>query len=273
MNFRSVSRDLWLLRTFRNGAQFVLGLRTGSFPDKAIFRDGYTLEHPSGLNGLTEVLIEVLHEQVYTPEWFYTPSPRDTIVDFGANVGVFAIAEARRNPTARVIAIEAHPRIFEQLATNVRPFGERIEIHHAAVLGAEGSVRMHEPTARSLDIRIDHSQAPSSIAVPAIDFSRVLSFVGCGEIALLKCDIEGAEAEVFDAVSVDALQRIRSIAIEYHDNIQPGTTAKLWRTFSATHRLLHLTDNDGCGIMLWKRQDLVSGGARYSTDPEAMAAS
>jgi FkbM family methyltransferase len=264
MNLRSVSRDFWLLRTFRNGPQFVLGLRTGSFPDKAIFRDGYTLEHPPDLNGLAEVLIEVLHDQVYTPEWFYTPSPHDVIVDFGANVGVFAIAEARRNPTARVIAIEAHPKIFQQLATNVRPFGHRIEIHHAAVQGAEGSVRMHEPTARSLDIRIDHSQAPSSIAVPAIDFTRVLGFVGEGEIALLKCDIEGAEAEVFDAASVEALQRVRSIAIEYHDNIQPDTTSRLWRRFSLTHRLLHLVDNGGCGIMLWRRTDLVDGVAPVS---------
>src|SRR5450631_2735921 len=157
MNVKSVSRDLWLLRTFRNGAQFVLGLRTGSLPDQATFLDGYSLKHPPGLTGLADVLIEVLHEQVYTPTWFYSPSPNDTILDFGANIAVFAIAEARRNPSVRVIAIEAHPVIFEQLASNIRPFGERTEIHHAALQRSKGSVQIHQPTARSLDIRIDQT--------------------------------------------------------------------------------------------------------------------
>jgi FkbM family methyltransferase len=256
MNVKSVSRDLWLLRTFKNGVQFVLGLRTGSLPDEAVFRDGYSLKHPPGLTGLADVLIEVLHEQVYTPGWFYEPKPQDTILDFGANVGVFAISEARRNPTARVIAIEAHPVIFEQLAINVRPFAARLEIHHAAVQGAEGSVQMHQPTARSLDIRIDQTPDERSVTVPAIDFARTLSFVGNGDVALLKCDIEGAEAEVFEAASSEDLRRIQSIAIEYHDNLRPGTTARLWSSLSSTHRLLHLVDNGGCGIMLWKRLDL-----------------
>ncbi len=267
MNVRSFSRDLGLLRTFKNGTRFVLGFRTGSFPNEAIFRDGYALKHPTGLTGLAEVIVEVLHEQVYTPGWFYTPSPHDTILDFGANVGVFAVAEARRNPTARVIAIEAHPGIFEQLAANVRPFAPRIELHHAAVQGTEGAVQMYQPTERSLDIRIGHAPDKSSFTVPGIDFEHILRFVGDGEVALLKCDIEGAEGEVFEAANAEALKRIRSIAVEYHDGIRPGTSQRLWTSLSRTHRLLHLADQGGCGIMLWKRHDLDSRMVRVQCRP------
>ncbi len=259
MNVRSVSRDLWLLRTFKNGAEFVLGFRTGSFPSKAIFRDGYTLNHPPDLTGLAEVLVEVLHDRVYTPNGFYEPRPHDTILDFGANVGVFAIAQARSNPTARIVAIEAHPTIFEQLVANVKPFSPRIEVHHAALQGVGGSVQVHEPTARSLDIRIDHTSGAKSITVPAIDFAHALHLAGEGDIALLKCDIEGAEGDVFEPAGTEALQRVRTIAVEYHDHIRPGTTQRLWQSLSRTHRLLHLADQRGCGIMLWKRYDLVDG--------------
>jgi len=259
MNFRSVARDLWLLRTFKNGAGFVVGLRTGRFPSEAVFRDGYVIKHPPNLAGLAEVLIEVLHDQVYTPAWFYAPSPHDTIVDFGANVGVFSIGEARRNPTAQVIAVEAHPEIFRQLELNVAPFANRIQVLHAAVQGVEGSVQLDSPTVRSLDIRVsEQGVASGSISVPAVNFSRILRLAGNGEIALLKCDIEGAEAPVFEGASSEELSRVRNIALEYHDNIRPGTTARLWGVLGATHRLLHLADNCGCGIMLWKRQDLVS---------------
>jgi len=249
------------MRTFRNGARFALGLRTGRFPSEAIFRDGFVLKHPPGLSGLAETIIEVLYERVYTPDWFYTPSSRDVILDFGANVGVFATAEARRNPSARVIAIEAHPQIFQQLSLNVASFAGNIQVHHAAVQGVEGSVQLRKPTSRSLDIQIDRFASGDSVTVPAIDFSRALTFVGDGDVALLKCDIEGAEADVFEAVEPAALSRIRSIALEYHDNIRPGTSARLWATLSQTHRLLQLSDNGGCGIMLWKRLDQV-GTAR-----------
>ena len=258
MNLRSVARDLWLLRTFKNGASFVAGLRTGRFPSEAVFRDGYVLRHPPELAGLAEALIEVLHEQVYTPAWFYVPSANDTVVDFGANVGVFAIAEVRRNPTARVLAVEAHPGIFRQLEANIAPFARQIQIHHAAVQGSEGTVELGSPTSRSLDIRVSKDSSEDTITVPAIDFSHVLRLVGDGsEIALLKCDIEGAEAEVFEHASTADLKKIRNIALEYHDNIQPGTTARLWGVLAKTHRLLHLADSRGCGIMLWKRLDLV----------------
>jgi FkbM family methyltransferase len=257
MNFRSIARDLWLMRTFRNGRQFVTGLRTGRLPSEAVFRDGYVLKHPPELTGLTEVLIEVLHEQVYTPSWFYTPSPNDTIVDFGANVGVFSIGEVRRNRTARVVAIEAHPRIFKQLQENVAQFSSQIQIHHAAVQRNRGSVQLGTQGRRSLDVRVSVDSGDDSLTVPAIDFSQVVGFVGDGEIALLKCDIEGAEAEVFEGAKPEDLKRVRSIALEYHDNIRPDTTARLWGVLGQTHRLLHLLDNAGCGIMLWKRRDLL----------------
>jgi FkbM family methyltransferase len=227
-------------------------------PNKAVFRDGYVLEHPETLDGFTEVLIEVLYDRVYTPPWFYSPSPHDTIVDFGANVGVFAIDEARRNPTARVIAVEAHPDIFRQLRSNIAKFASQVEIHHAAMQGAEGFVQLEQPTGRSLDIRVSAQEDRSSVTVPAIDFSRVAQLVGGGEIALLKCDIEGAEAEVFESANVLDLKKVRNIALEYHDNLRPGTTERLWAVLNKTHRLLHLADSHGCGIMLWKRLDLVA---------------
>lgn len=47
----------------------------------------------------------------------------DTVVDVGANVGVFAIRAAQRFPGVRVIALEPVPAIFEVLARNAALHG------------------------------------------------------------------------------------------------------------------------------------------------------
>lgn len=261
MNVESISRDLWLLRTFRNGARFVLGFRTGTFPTEAVFLDGYSLKHPPGLTGLTETVLEILHDRVYTPSWFYTPRPNDTIIDLGANIGVFAISEARRNSTARIVCLEPHPEIYRQLAANVLPYGGRIKTINAAAQSTEGAVTMSQPSSRSLDMRAipANDRQVDGPTVAALDLSQIVNQADDEEIAILKCDIEGAEADLFEGVNHNDLMRIRHLAIEYHDNIVPCSSQRLWQSLYTTHRMMHLVDSSGCGIMLWKRRDLVGG--------------
>ena len=81
-------------------------------------------------------LREVLTRGEYwpTPEWL--PLARDTVVDVGANAGVFTLATARIvGPKGRVIAIEPNPEVLGRLAANVKgnDFDDRVTILPIAI--------------------------------------------------------------------------------------------------------------------------------------------
>lgn len=69
-------------------------------------------------------------------------APGDTVVDVGANTGVYSLAAAAVDPSVQVVAFEANPDVCEQLRTNVRrnEFEERIEVF-ATGLGDESGVQ------------------------------------------------------------------------------------------------------------------------------------
>jgi hypothetical protein len=57
-----------------------------------------------------------------------------------------------------------------------------------------------------------------------------MNMAGFERVSLLKIDIEGAEAVVFNAPNLSWLDRVDNIAIELHDDSQFGMAAPIfWR--------------------------------------------
>ncbi len=77
-------------------------------------------------------------------------------------------------------------------------------------------------------------------------------------------DIEGAEHAVFLNADTADLRRIDRFAIEYHDNIAPGTGDMLRARFVATHELTMNPDGPGYGVLLGKRRAREEAGVRDS---------
>ena len=78
------------------------------------------------------------------------------------------------------------------------------------------------------------------------------------EVALLKMDAEGAEEGAFSAADTGLIGRIQRIAMEYHDNLVPGTLSILRRRLSPTHELTVIPDpGAGHGRLFAVRKDLV----------------
>ena len=73
-------------------------------------------------------------------------------------------------------------------------------------------------------LRVDSNQGDG---IPVIPLSGLFDLVRAQEIDFLKVDIEGSEHDVFAAASPDVLGRFKRIAMEYHDQIAPGTLALL----------------------------------------------
>jgi|SRR5208282_814413 len=256
MYLKSVLQMASLMVHFRNGPTLVQRMRAAEPCDEVVLWDGTRISHPPGRGGLLEVVVELWLEHVYTGG-FYRPADGDVIIDAGANVGLFAIQMARQNPRCRVIALEPFPENFKYLEANAaQACPETVTCCEVALGAGFSRGQMQAAGSRSLDhvLRVHSATADG---IPVIPLSGLFDLARAQEIDFLKVDIEGSEHDVFAAASPDLLGRFKRIAMEYHDQIVPGTLELLRRVLTPTHEIsVRPSKMEGCGILLARRCDL-----------------
>lgn len=154
----------------------------------------------------------------------------DVAVDVGANIGyITSLFAARVGARGRVEAFEPHPRIFARLRNNTTNLGlgsapVTVGLHECALGGRDGTAQLFEPSAFGIN-----EGASTLVAQPdagplassggfEIRLARLDTVLADCDIALLKVDVEGFEAEVFaGAERLLARQKIRNIIYEAHD--------------------------------------------------------
>ena len=138
--------------------------------------------------------------------------PGDIVIDIGANVGEFALACAARG--ARVQSIEGDPTVFACLSRNIadQPL---ITAHQMVVWHSEEELTFFSaPEQADSSVIADPNDARySPIKVRAVPLDMLAERGGWGDIALLKCDAEGAEPEVLRGAAA-VLARCRVVAID-----------------------------------------------------------
>jgi FkbM family methyltransferase len=151
----------------------------------------------------------------------------DTFVDVGANFGYFTLLGAHAvGERGRVIAVEAHPELVQELRANVALNGlTRVAVVHAAALDREGSARLAgfapEGGNRGVSTLVAGDGAETG-TVPGFDvrcatLDALLDAAGVGEVALAKIDVEGAEASVLAGMAAGiGSARYRRILVELH---------------------------------------------------------
>jgi FkbM family methyltransferase len=140
--------------------------------------------------------------------------PVRTVLDIGANIGLFTLAARRQFPKAEIHCYEPNPSVLGHLRAHCASVGARL--HESAVGKTNGVV--------SLDISGDSmhtvTNAAASGGVPLESFSSVIASVGA--VDLLKLDCEGAEWDIFECT--DAWRAVRSLTMEYHLWAKAGST-------------------------------------------------
>lgn len=138
--------------------------------------------------------------------------PGDMVIDIGANVGEFALACAGRG--ARVQSIEGDPKVFACLSRNTadQPL---ISAHQMVVWHREEELTFFSAPDQADSSVIADPNDPrySPIKVRAVPLDLLAERGGWGDIALLKCDAEGAEPEVLRGATA-VLARTRVVAID-----------------------------------------------------------
>jgi FkbM family methyltransferase len=163
---------------------------------------------------------EVWSGHCYTPAHFDIGAG-DTVVDIGANVGVFTLWAASRHPDVKVIAVEPSPLMCEFLRRNIVSSGlHTVTVVQSAVGGQTGQAILYSRGAEVLNSLYSQDVLGSEfhplIHTPVLTLEAVFDRYGLQTCHLLKMDCEGAEYEVLLNARQDTLDRIHRISMEYH---------------------------------------------------------
>lgn len=163
------------------------------------------------------VLKELLVGNSYEP----LPADRDvtTVVDLGANVGLSFRWLRARYPHARFVCVEPDPGNLEILRANVRAVDPDAQIHAACVGAHERRVTL-STTQGEWGFRMSDSDGDGAGGIDVITMRTLIEGAGLDRIGVLKCDIEGAEAEVF-ADCADWIDRVDAMSVECHSDVMP----------------------------------------------------
>ncbi len=165
--------------------------------------------------------------------------PTDTVVDIGANMGLFTMWAAPQAREGRVVAIEPG-RMVDCLTHNIRAN----RLHHVTAVpvavGTDGSqLELIEYPGFNLVshpsgigpafltrwlilLRYFHVQTPAIRRIaPCRSLGALMDDYGLGRVNFLKVDCEGAEYEIFRGLASEHWNRIDRVAMEFHE-LRPG---------------------------------------------------
>jgi FkbM family methyltransferase len=110
----------------------------------------------------------------------------------------------------RAVALEPMEDSLEMARRNLAPYGDRVELHRAALTADGLPVRMTgvQTGARIGDV--------GDVEVPSMTIAQVLDTLPEGRIDILKLDIEGAEGPIFANAPEAWLDRVGLIVVETH---------------------------------------------------------
>jgi FkbM family methyltransferase len=155
----------------------------------------------------------------------------DTVIDIGANVGLFAKYMYSIN-TKKVILVEANPYLKPSIETLLGEDLEKSVIYMNPIYKEKSTIpfrfSMENTTIGSNYFGTDdpsYSQLTNVIECETITLDDILKENNYERISLLKCDIEGGEYPFFESVTDEQIKLVDKFMIEFHGNynneIQP----------------------------------------------------
>jgi len=163
-----------------------------------------------------------------------------TVLDVGANVGLFSLWAWRHFPQARIHCYEPNPDIQTYLAANLRCLPD-VTIWAEGVSERPGRARL-DPVGSS---RIVQTTADEAGEVVMVDLSTAVERLG-GHVDLLKLDCEGAEWAIFQ--DAEAFMTVREIRMEYHLTEGRGIGDLRATAHRLGFEITHLREHQGFGI-------------------------
>ncbi|VVM07004.1 hypothetical protein MAMC_01393 [Methylacidimicrobium cyclopophantes] len=222
-----------LLRTFRNWPLYFLH-RRGFLHHPEILefhtRRGFRLPLPPARIGDFHEIF--LSQHYLAPEWSRDVREFRTVIDVGANIGLFSLFAAERFPKAEILAFEPWEENFRYLERLVQENRLPVRPFHEALSASSGTLTLHLPRSERFSSRATVFSRPPGpgwpegedlrIVVPSVTLEEIFRRERLGDCDLLKMDCEGSEYAILYGTSPELLCHIRRMAIEVHPGTAPA---------------------------------------------------
>ena len=202
---------IWIAQNWRE----ILRAKINRKPLSLIrLRNGVVLRSP-GQVSLDFLFHEIWIDEVYAPPG-YEIKNGDTVVDIGANIGVFATYAATSASGVKVKSYEPFPKNAEYFRVNLDASKlENVEFHQTAVADSEGVRTLHLDDAWILHSLTEKGSSENGMDVDCTTLDKVFEDIdSCG---LLKLDCEGSEYEVLYSASDSTVSKISRIVCEFNN--------------------------------------------------------
>lgn len=161
------------------------------------------------------------HDIVSEYERILSAGRTPLIIDCGANIGASPIWFARSYPQAQVFALEPEAHNYEILRLNCQRY-PNIQADRAAISCMDETLYIEDPGAGDWGFRTMNRPTGKNITAQAYSIESILKRSTAVDLFLVKIDIEGGEAHLFE-INYEWIERTMVIIIELHDWLLPGT--------------------------------------------------
>lgn len=226
-------RTLFLARVYgrlamhlKNPGEALRGFRDNRPIRRLVVRGGPTIEARAEDDAFG-IFWEVFVQRCYLRPGFYRPAAGDTIVDLGANIGVFTL-QCASTRGVRIHAVEPAPGTAAQLRHNVRVNrrDDIVTVHPLAISGRAGVLYAAATDASGHQPLVGE---PVGDPIPCLRLDEFFDRAGISRCALLKVDTEGAEVEIVAGPPREFWDRVDRLVLEHHDDLTPGAGALVLR--------------------------------------------
>ncbi|MFN4286057.1 MAG: FkbM family methyltransferase [Lacibacter sp.] len=174
--------------------------------------------HAYGYANLCVLFREIFVEEEY--RYFNNIAPGEVLLDCGANMGLATLYLKWRFPDIIIHAFEPDPVAFSLLQQNIETNQlKQVFAYNKAAMQQAGHIRFYRSLQTKASLMMSTLKGRMNadcIEVEAIDFPQYVRQSGA---TLLKIDIEGAEAAIFEQMHTTGLGELRQIVMEYHHKI------------------------------------------------------
>ncbi|HSE17007.1 MAG TPA: amino acid adenylation domain-containing protein [Pyrinomonadaceae bacterium] len=234
-------------------------------------KDDYVLDNGMSIAHQNREETDALYEEIFLQRGYERgrvaiPAGDTVVIDVGANIGMFTLYAASRNPRAKIYAIEPIPDLCEKLRENVRRYAPDAAVRQFAmahIAGVEeftfyskmsvlssmskfdslsddqellrtlleneqlrGSQDAAELLQHSAEL-FDWRLEASKVVCPVKTVSQLIAEENIQHVGLLKIDVQRAEIEVLRGINNEDWSKIDQIVIEVHDKSGNSAHGKL----------------------------------------------
>jgi FkbM family methyltransferase len=162
------------------------------------------------------IIDEIYAYACYTPAGFEIKEG-DTVIDVGAQIGIFSTYAAHLSKTGKVYSFEPFPENFNMLQKNIDLNSlYNIEAFPVALAAQEGSMDFFLSD-NSGGHSLHGSDKQSKISVRGRTLASFMTEKNIAKVDYFKIDCEGGEYDIFFNSGDEVFSKISKIGMEYHN--------------------------------------------------------